>query len=199
MVRFCKKPIYFCLIICSIFLWKCNTQNQIADIILLHGKTITMDPDFSIQEAIAIKDGIILAVGSDEEIEKYAYPETKVIDLNGRAVIPGINEGHMHPIPASQSEYEHSIPDIHKIPELLHWIYNEAKERTPGEWIIFPKFFATRMIEMRQPTKAELDSVAPENPVFLDGSYGGMINSRAMQISGISTKSKHSGLMKKRN
>jgi len=176
--------------------WGCNAPSQPADIILFGGKIVTVDSNFSIQEAVAIKDGNILAVGSNNEIMALAGSDTEQIDLDGKTLIPGINEGHVHPISASQSEYIQPIPDIHSIKELLGWIQKEAARKDAGEWIIHPKYFATRMLEMRQPTKFELDSVAPDHPVFLDGSYGGMINSQALQMSGISPNSDHPGILK---
>lgn len=184
-------------IIWFLFTVSCTPAVEPADTVLLNGKIITVDNEFSIYEAVAVKNGKIMAVGNTREISKLADTTTKKINLNGKTVIPGINEGHVHPIPASQSEYFQLIPDIHSIKELLLWISSETEKKGKGEWIIFPKFFATRMLEMRQPTKSELDSVAPYNPVFLDGSYGGMINSKAMQVSGITAKTDHPGILKK--
>jgi predicted amidohydrolase YtcJ len=174
----------------------CSLPSTQADIIMFGGKIITVDNNFSIHEAVAINDGKILAVGKNDEIFRLAGSDTKQINLNGKTVIPGINEGHVHPISASQSEYIQPIPDIHSIQELLGWIQREAAGKVAGEWIIHPKFFATRMLEMRQPTKLELDSVAPDHPVFLDGSYGGMINSQALKVSGIGPDSHHPGILK---
>ncbi len=177
----------------------CNAPDKYADIILFNGKIITVDNNFSIQEAVAVKDGRILAVGKNEEITKLLTSSTREINLEGKTVIPGINEGHVHPIPASRSEYEYSIPDISSIEELFNWISSEVIRKDTGEWIVHPKFFATRMIEMRQPTKYELDSVAPNNPVFLNGSYAGMINSKAMQVSEINAELEHPGIFIEKN
>ena len=81
--------------------------------------------------------------------------------------------------------------------QLLNWIKTRTAIKLRGEpGLFFPKFFPTRLIEMRQPTLAELDSVAPDHPVFLNGSFGGMINSKAMQVSGISAETADPGLLK---
>ncbi len=176
----------------------CKSNNKYADIILFNGKIITVDRDFSIQEAVVIKDGKIMAVGNNEEITKLSFNGTQKINLNGKTVIPGINEGHVHPVSASQSEFDRQIPNISSLKELLNWISSEVVKKGTGEWIIHPKYFATRMDEMRQVTKVELDSVAPYNPVFLNGSYGGMINTKAMQVSGISPET-NSGILKNKN
>jgi predicted amidohydrolase YtcJ len=173
----------------------CNPGEERADLILLNGKVITVDEDFSIAEAVAIKDGKFLAVGTTADMRAFRGDSTSVIDLQGRTVIPGLIEGHAHPIGASQSELIEPIPDVHTISDVLHWIGDQASVKTKGEWIIHPKFFITRMSDMRQITRRELDSVAPRNPVFLDGSYGGLVNSRALEVSHL-LHSKHPGILR---
>ncbi|HEX8038700.1 MAG TPA: amidohydrolase family protein, partial [Chryseosolibacter sp.] len=173
------------LIVCS-----CNSRTQHADTILSNGKVVTVDGDFTIAQALAIKNGRILAVGDDQRILDLKGDSTMLIDLEGRTVIPGLNEGHAHPIAASQSELSEPIPDVRTIAELLQWIAHEASVKKKGEWIVHPKFFITRLSDMRQMTMEELDAVAPDNPVFLNGSYGGLINSKAIEVSDL-RHSKH--------
>lgn len=173
----------------------CSPPSENADVILSNGKVITVDRDFAIAEAVAIRKGKILAVGDNENVLDLKGDSTVVIDLGGRTVIPGLNEGHAHPIAASQSELSEPIPDVHNIAELLQWIAHEATVKKKGEWIIHPKFFITRLSDMRQMTMEELDAVAPDNPVFLNGSYGGLINSRAIEVSGL-RHSRHPGLLR---
>ena len=169
---------------------------QSADMILSNGKIITTDNNFSIAEAVAISEGKILAVGTNKQIAKYAGKETKTIDLKGKTVIPGLIDSHLHPESASLSELEEEIPDIHTLEQLLSWIKGQSLKKDDGEWIIIPKFFSTRLIELRQPSLSELDIAAPKNPVFLNGSFGGMINSAAMKLSGITNKTEHPGIIK---
>src|SRR5688500_13235126 len=165
--------------ICTLLLNSCDTPSLPADMILYNGKIITVDKKFSFAEAIAIKDGRIVKVGTDDDILELRDNRTTVIDLKGHAVVPGLIEGHAHPVSASQSELHDTIPVVKTIDELLQWIARETQEKEDGEWIIHPKFFITRLSDMRQITLRELDSVAPKNPVFLNGSYGGVINSKA--------------------
>jgi len=167
-----------------------------ADLILLNGKIITVDQNFAIVEAVAIKKDKIIAVGSNKEIRKLANKQTKIIDLKGKIVIPGLIDAHAHPDLASVSEIDGKIPDLHTVAELLHWIKNEALKKKKGEWIIHPKLFFTRLKELRQPSLAELDSVAPNHPVFLNGSYGGMINSTAAGVPGITENSMDGGIIR---
>jgi predicted amidohydrolase YtcJ len=166
-----------------------------ADVILINGKIVTVDKDFTIAEAVAISNDKIIAVGSNAKIGKFSNSQTKTIDLKGKTVVPGLIEAHLHPESASVSELDEEIPDLHSIVELLNWIKGQTLKKNKGEWIIFPKFFSTRMKELRQATLAELDSVAPDNPVFLNGSYGGMINSAAIKISGITTNNEKNGVI----
>jgi len=178
---------------------QCTREPEVSnfpELILYNGKIITVDENFSIAEALAIKWDKFTAVGTTNEIEKLAGKTTKKINLKGKTVIPGLIEAHAHPEGASTSELFEEIPDVHSIGELLDWIKQYAEKKNSGEWVIHPKFFPTRLKEMRQPTKDELDKAAPENPVFLDGSYGGMINTAAMRISKITKNTRHPGILK---
>ena len=173
----------------------CCKPGANSDIILYNGKVVTVDSNFTIAEAVAIKGGKIIAVGTNDDINEYAGDSTQKIDLNNRTVVPGLIDAHAHPVTASQSELRGEIPDVHSIRELLNWISSQATVKKPGEWIIHPKFFITRMLDMRQLTLRELDSVAPNHPVFLDGSFGGMVNTKALQVSGL-VNSKHPGILR---
>ncbi|HRE52343.1 MAG TPA: amidohydrolase [Flavitalea sp.] len=171
----------------------CAPGKERADTILMNGKIITVDKDFSIAEAVAIRNGRFIAVGKNDEILAFAGDSTNTIDLKGRTVVPGLIEGHAHPLSASQSEYPDPIPHITNIKELMDWIAQQARTRKKGEWIVHPKFFITRLSDMRQLSKKELDSVAPDHPVFLNGSYAGMANSKAIAVSGLD-KADHPGI-----
>lgn len=169
---------------------------KFADTIFINGKIITVDKDFTICEGVAISGDRIMAVGTVGDMRKLAGAGTKILDLHGKTVIPGLIDSHLHPESASLSELEEEIPDVHTISQLLGWIKSQAGIKKNGEWIIHPKFFPTRLIEMRQPSLTELDSVAPGNPVFLNGSFGGMINSMAMEVSGINAGTVNPGVIK---
>ncbi len=167
-----------------------------ADLILINGKILTVNKEFTISEGVAVAGNKIIAAGSTIEMKKLSGINTRIIDLHGRTVIPGLIDSHLHPESASVSELEEEIPELHTMDQLLGWIKNQSEIKSNGEWIILPKFFPTRLTEMRQPTLSELDSVAPNHPVFLDGSFGGMINSKAMQLSGITDGTMHPGILK---
>jgi predicted amidohydrolase YtcJ len=166
-----------------------------ADTVLINGKIITVNKDFEIVEGVAISGDKIMAAGTSDQMSKLSGPGTTVIDLHGKTVVPGLIDSHLHPESASLSELDEEIPDVHTIGQLLDWIKSEAHKKKNGEWIIHPKFFPTRLTEMRQPSLSELDSAAPGNPVFLNGSFGGMINTKAMEISGFSRKTDNAGII----
>ncbi len=172
------------------------TMERTADTIIINGKILTVDEQFTIAEAVAVRDDRIIAVGSSDEIRKLATPQCRIIDAEGKTVIPGLIDAHMHPETASLSEIEEVIPDVHTIPELLEWIKDQAGTKPEGDWIIFPKMFFTRLVELRQPRLSELDSAAPAHPVFLNGSFGGMINTAAMKASGIDQQTLHEGVLR---
>ena len=173
----------------------CHSEKKYADVILSNGKIITRNETLSIAEALAIRDGKLMAVGDDSDILKLRGDSTKIIKLQGLAVIPGLIENHAHPVSASVSEFSEKIPDVNTIRDLLQWIHTEAVKKEDNQWIIHPKFFVTRLSDMRQLTKHELDSVAPHNPVFLNGSYGGFINSKAFELSRI-INTQHPGILR---
>ena len=102
----------------ALFLFTGNPPPS-ADLILLNGKIITVDKNFTIAEAVAINKDKIIAVGSNKEIRKLANKQTKIIDLEGKTVIPGLIDAHAHPELASVSELDQEIPDVHTIGELL--------------------------------------------------------------------------------
>ncbi len=156
-----------------------------ADIILYRGRITTMDPGMPVAEAMAIRNDKIIALGSEKEIMALSGDKTLKIDLDGKRVLPGLIDNHVHPLSAAQSEYGKKLPHIGSIGELFAWIREEAKSKNPGEWIVHPKFFFTRLKEKRWPSLQELDELAPDNPVFLNGSYAGMINTKALEVSEI--------------
>ncbi|KPL12175.1 MAG: hypothetical protein AMS26_18545 [Bacteroides sp. SM23_62] len=187
--------IYPMLIALVFSITACSMEDS-PDMIIINGKVLTVDAQFSIAEAVAIKEDKILAVGSNSDIRKMADSLTEIIDAAGKTVIPGLIDAHLHPEMASISEIDEEIPDVHSISELLDWIKGQARTKQEGEWIIFPKMFFTRLIDLRQPRLSELDSAAPSHPVFLNGSYGGMINSAAMSVSGIDENTAHRGILR---
>ena len=156
-----------------------------ADLIVHHAKVVTVDPQFRIVEAIAIRGERIVAVGEDKEILKLAGPKTKVIDLEGRTVLPGLMDSHTHPTGAAMYEFDHPVPEMETIADVLKYIEQRAKLADEGDWITISQVFVTRLRDQRFPNRNELDQVAPKNPVLFATGPDGAVNSLALTLSGI--------------
>ncbi|UCF38477.1 MAG: amidohydrolase, partial [Acidobacteriota bacterium] len=140
---------------------------------------------FSVRSALAIGGGRILGAGSDEEINRFRGPETRVVDLGGKTVLPGLIDSHSHPAGASVIEFDHEIPSMQTIEEVLSYIKQRVAVSKPGDWIWVKQVFLTRLKEQRYPTREELDRVAPENPVVFRTGPDASVNSLALKLAGI--------------
>jgi predicted amidohydrolase YtcJ len=154
------------------------------DLILHNAKILTVDQQFSIAQAIAIKDGRILAVGSNKDVLKTRGPQTRVEDLAGRTVIPGLIDSHVHPA-AAMTEFDHDIPEMESVEDILDYVSQRAKALGPGKWVQVRQIFITRLKDPRYPTSAELDKAAPDNPVVFSTGPDASLNTLALKLSGI--------------
>jgi predicted amidohydrolase YtcJ len=158
---------------------------ETADLVLLGGKVITVDAAWSIHRAMAVKGDRIVAVGSDEDIARHKGPDTEVLELKGRVVMPGLIDSHMHATSAAITEFDHPIPQMESIADVLDYIRSRVNVLQEGQWIWVSQIFLTRLKEARYPTRAELDAVAPHNPVVFQTGPDASVNSLALQLSGI--------------
>jgi hypothetical protein len=152
--------------IAFIFLVVGTAVGQQADLIFKNGNVLTVDENFSIVEALAVKGDRIIAVGSNTDILKTRNDNTQIIDLEGRMMLPGLIDSHMHPNQASVSEFDHPIPEMKSIQDVLDYIESRVKVVPKGEWIWIRTVFVSRLSEQRYPTRTELDAVAPHHPVI---------------------------------
>lgn len=155
------------------------------DLIAQHGKIVTVDDKFSIAEAIAIRGDRIQAVGANDEILKLAGPQTTLIDLGQRTVIPGLCDSHVHAPAASMYEFDHPIPEMETVADVLNYVASRARTVPEGEWIIVRQVFITRLRDQRYPTRKELDAAAPKHPVVFITNPDCVCNSLALKLSGI--------------
>lgn len=156
-----------------------------ADLILHNGRIVTVDQKFSIQQAIAIQGGRITAVGTNEAVLRAERgARTRMIDLAGRAVLPGLIDSHVHPQGAGQSEFRRRLPKFDSFAAVQSYIRERARTTPKGQWIVVPRTFPTRLKEMRMPTREVLD-VTTEHPVMFDASYVAVANTYALKHSGI--------------
>jgi hypothetical protein len=156
-----------------------------ADLILHNGKIATVDKRFSVHEAIAVRGERILAVGSNQAVLKTKGENTRIVDLGGKTVLPGLIDSHVHPTSACMTEFDHEIPDMETIQDVLDYVAARAKAQPEGTWITVRQVFITRLREQRYPTRAELDQAAPKHPVVFSTGPDAMANSLALQKSGI--------------
>jgi len=156
-----------------------------ADLILTNGKLVTVDEVFSIHSAMAIQGDRILAVGREEDLEQYQGPNTRRVDLHGKTVMPGLIDSHTHPAGAAVTEFDHEIPSMESIEDVLSYIRSRTETVEDGEWIWVSQVFLTRLKEQRYPSREELDRVAPDHPVVFRTGPDASVNSLALKLSGI--------------
>jgi hypothetical protein len=156
-----------------------------ADFILHNGKIVTVGATFPIAQAVAVKAGRIAAVGANESVLRAERgPGTRVIDLQGKTVLPGLIDSHVHALGAGLSEFRRPLPPLDSLAAVQAFIRERAKVTPKGRWIVVPRTFPTRLREMRMPTRDVLD-VATEHPVMFDASYTWVVNSLALKMNGI--------------
>jgi predicted amidohydrolase YtcJ len=158
-----------------------------ADLILTNAKVVTLDAASSTAQAVAVRDGRVLAVGSAGDIGRLAGGTTRTLDLQGRTVIPGLMDSHVHVSGIGASTFtDAQIGDARSIPEVLAIIAAAAAKKAPGEWVVVSGDLRhTRIKERRYPTRAELDAVATNNPVLVPTGHLSTANSLALQAAGI--------------
>lgn len=161
---------------------------ETATLIFKNGKVITLDKQSRIAEAIAMRDGKILAVGSNAEIQPFQGAQTKVVSLDGKTVIPGLIESHVHALRAARGELIQPHQELNSVAEIQDWIREKVKEVPPGRWITVPRTDITRLKERRRPTPAELDAACSTHPVYMNIARKNVLNTRGFELIGIRKK-----------
>ena len=158
----------------AITLFAAAASAQPDDTLLVNGKILTVDRAFSTREALAIRDGRIVALGGNPEIRRLAGPQTRVIDLEGRTVIPGLIDSHLHAIRAALSfSTEVNWIGATTLTEAVARIHEAAQTKKPGSWLIVAGGWnVDQFRERRRPNQAELVAAAPGNPVYVQLGYG---------------------------
>ncbi len=164
----------------------------VADMILINGKVVTLDPKAPAAEAVAAKDGRILAVGSSAEIRKYVGPATKILDVKGKLVIPGLIDAHLHFASGGRSLASLTFRGVSSVEKVQEMIAARIRELPPGETVNGGEYDHTLFPGQKWPSKADLDKVAPNNAVVIhrvDG-HSEWANSEALRQSGITKDTK---------
>ncbi len=157
-----------------------------ASIIFFNGNIFTSNPSLPRAQALAVKDGRVVAIGSNEEVLKLKGPNTVLLDLKGRFVTPGIVDAHLHFLSGSLGLLTLDLKGL-SLQECLQKVKEAARQLGPGKWIIGRGWDQTLWKEKKFPDRRLLDEVAPENPVYLKRVDGHTlwVNSLALKIAGI--------------
>ena len=162
---------------------------QKVDTVVTNGKILTVDADFRVVEALAINDGRIVARGTSAEVARYAGPNTKVIDVKGATVIPGLIDNHFHFTRAVERWHQQArFEGVNSRREALRILAAKAASMKPGEWIMVQGGWTPRQFADAPGgfTLEELDGVAPKNPLFVQEGYSLVYaNSLALKAVGL--------------
>ncbi len=159
-----------------------------ADLVLTNGKVLTVDATDSVAQAVAIADGKIVAVGTSEAIKARTGSNTRVIDLRGRTVTPGLMDTHAHfSETAALYSIDLGVRSVTKMDDVLRMVREEVAKVKPGEWVRGRGWDEGKLAERRYITAADLDKVSPNNPVWLTHTTGhyGVANGYALKMAEI--------------
>jgi predicted amidohydrolase YtcJ len=164
-----------------------ETKSTTADVILVHGRIYTVNSRQPWAEALAIRDGKVLAVGTEREMAHYRGPSTKVIDAKGRLVLPGFTDCHVHFMDGSFSMQQVNVEDAKTLAEIQERIKAYASAHPDAPWVLgrgwsYPVFAPSGL-----PDKKQLDAIIPDRPVYIEGFDGHTwwANSKALEAAHI--------------
>ena len=169
----------------------CTRSEAVApDLVLVNGQILTMDGSNTVAEAVAIKQGRIVAVGATDEIERLVVEGTRHIDLAGKTATPGLIDSHAHisvGAPGDPSYLDLSYPNVESVADVVQLVAERVDALQPGEWVRGGNWDEGKLEERRYIHAADLDSVTPDNPMWLSHTtaHYGVANSLALELSGI--------------
>jgi predicted amidohydrolase YtcJ len=169
---------------------------MLADLVIMNGRVITVDKNFSIKQAVAVKNGIIMAVGNNQDVKVFTGRDTNILDIKGKLVLPGINDSHTHTALYAGTRppltLDVGYPTVKSIKDIQKAVAEKAKTVKPGEWIRgvgWDEGFLEECLKdrSRHPTRWDLDPVSHDHPVCLgDFSVHSLwVNSKALGLAGI--------------
>ena len=178
---------------CILFAFITIARAQTPDTILINGKILTVDAKDSVAQAVAIGNGRILAVGSTADIQRRAGAATRVIDLHGLTVTPGLIDTHAHMAEGGVDEIFHVVlSDISNVNGALAMLREKVATLKPGEWLVGAGWDEGKLAERRYLLASDLDKVTPNNPVWLMHTTGhyGVANSYALKLAHVTAETK---------
>ena len=164
-----------------------QSKTEPADIVFKNGNIYTVNDHQPHAEAIAVKAGKIIFVGSNKDAKAYEAKGTRVVDLHGNTVVPGLTDSHYHLMGVGEREMTLNLEGTMSLEDFLAKVKEQVDRAKPGEWVTGRGWIETFWKPPVFPTRWELDKIAPENPVFLtraDG-HASIANSAALKVAGI--------------
>ena len=185
-----------CVAVCAVVVgWLSDTRSDAqaaADLVLTNGTILTVDASDSVAQAVAITGGRIVAVGTSDAVKARIGANTRVVDLRGRTATPGLIDTHVHFSEADQMfTIDLSDPAVKRLDDVLARVKEQVAKLEPGAWVRGRGWDEARLAEHRYITAADLDKVAPDNPVWLMQTTGhyGVGNSYALKLGGVERES----------
>jgi predicted amidohydrolase YtcJ len=169
------------------------------DTVFYNGKVVTIDSEYHVSEAFAVKDGRFLAVGNSDEILAMAGSETKTVDLDDHAVIPGLMDNHNHQYHVALLTLRGvDLQGIQSLSEMMDLLQRAIASAAPGETIYTTmSWSASDLLDKRGPVLEELDRIGPDNPIVVYASRSRLhVNSAALKALGVSRQSESSAMLR---
>lgn len=164
-----------------------NSKVVTADLVFKNGNIYTVNERQPKAAAVAIKGDRIVFVGSIREAQKYVGKRTRVVDLNGKTMVPGMTDAHHHLSGVGFREMTLNLEGVTSLEEFLAKVKARVDQASPGEWVTGRGWIETFWKPPVFPTRRDLDTIAPNNPVFLDRAdgHGAVANSAALKLAGV--------------
>jgi predicted amidohydrolase YtcJ len=180
-------------VIVAISLLACAPAEKPADLVLMGGRIVTMDDGYPEATALAARDGRLVAVGTEREVDRFIGKNTEVIDLGGALAVPGLIEGHAHFLSLGRAKMQLDLTGVADFSEIVAMVAAAVAEAEPGQWILGRGWHQEKWSSSPEPNVSglpyhdELSAVSPDNPVFLTHASGhaSMVNALAMEMAGI--------------
>ena len=158
-----------------------------ADLVLVNGKIVTMDKNMSIKEAVAVKYGKLVKIGYNDEVEALRGVDTKVIDLEGKTVVPGLIDSHCHMMSVGASRMLNvdlsEEAGVHEISDIVERLRRRAESTPKGEWVVGYQEDDSKLKERRHPTRWDLDKASKDHPIIIStvGGHFSVVNTKVLE------------------
>jgi hypothetical protein len=180
-------------VVVSFLLLACTPAELPADLVLMSGRIVTMDDGYPEATALAARGQILVAVGSEREIDPLIGPDTEVIDLGGALAVPGLIDAHAHFLSVGRAEMQLDLGGVADFDEIVDLVAAAVAEVEPGQWILGRGWHQEKWTSSPEPSFAglpyhdKLSEVSPDNPVFLThvSGHASMVNAVALSMAGI--------------